>query len=289
MRRHATAVALVAALIAGCGPLALDHPRLASPAAHAIVPMKSERPVVALVLGSGGARGFAHVGVIQALESAGVKPDLVVGSSSGAIVAALYAGGYSGRDLADLAAGLEETALIDFSFFGQGWVRGEALQSFVNRSLAHRPIERLDRPFAVIATESGTGRMVVFNRGDPGLAVRASASVPDLFIPPVIDGVTYIDGGLTSPVPVRVARAMGADVVIAVDLTRWHRAKELAEPDLRAADYVIRPETVRTRLLDFSAKFQNIAAGEAAARQAAPEIAEAIARATEVKARAFAN
>jgi NTE family protein len=289
MRRHTAALALAAALTAGCGQLAFDQPRLAPPAAHTIVPMKSERPVVALVLGSGGARGFAHVGVIKALESAGVKPDIVVGTSSGAIVAALYAGGYSGRDLADLAAELEETALIDFSFFGQGWVRGEALQSFVNRSLAHRPIERLERPFAVIATDQRTGGMVVFNRGDPGLAVRASASVPDLFIPPVIDGVTYVDGGLTSPVPVRVARAMGADFVIAVDLTRWHRAKALAEPDLRSADHVIRPETVRTRMLDFSAKFQNIAAGEAAAQQAAPEIAAAIERATERKARVFAN
>ena len=284
MRKLTFAVALSAVITAGCGPLALDGPRLDPPAAHAIVPLKAQHPVVALVLGSGGARGFAHVGVIKALEAAGVKPDLVVGSSSGAIVAALYAGGYSGRALADLAAEVEETALLDFSLFGEGWVRGEALQAFVNRSLANRPIERLERPFAVIATESPTGRMVVFNRGDPGLAVRASASVPDLFIPPVIGGVTYIDGGLTSPVPVRVARAMGADFVIAVDLTRWHRARELAAPDLRAADYVIRPETVRTRLLDFSAKFQNIAAGEAAARAASNDIVAAIERMAQRKA-----
>jgi NTE family protein len=215
-----------------------------------------------------------------------VKPDLVVGSSSGAIVAALYAGGYNGRDLAELAAELDQTALIDFSLFGQGWVRGEALQAFVNHSLSNRPIERLDRPFAVIATESGTGRMVVLNRGDPGLAVRASASVPDLFIPPVIEGVTYVDGGLTSPVPVRVARAMGADFVIAVDLTRWHRARELAAPDLSVADVVIRPETVRTRLLDFSAKFQNIAAGESAGRAAAAQIVTALEGAARRKAAA---
>ena len=286
MRKLTFAIALTAVLAAGCGPFALDGPRLEPPAAHAIVPLKAQHPVVALVLGSGGARGFAHVGVIKALEAAGVKPDLVVGSSSGAIVAALYAGGYSGRALADLAAEVEETALLDFSLFGEGWVRGEALQAFVNRSLANRPIERLERPFAVIATESPTGRMVVFNRGDPGLAVRASASVPDLFIPPVIGGVTYIDGGITSPVPVRVARAMGADFVIAVDLTRWHRARELAEPDLRAADYVIRPETVRTRLLDFSAKYQNIAAGEAAARAAASDIVAAIERMAQRKAQA---
>ena len=289
MRKHAVALALLAGLSSACGPLVPGAAKLAPPSAHAIVPLKADRPLVALVLGSGGARGFAHVGVIKALEAAGVKPDLVVGASSGAIVAALYAGGYSGVQLAELAGELDQTALIDFSLFGQGWVRGEALQAFVNRSLANRPIERLDRPFAVIATESPTGRMVIFNRGDPGLAVRASASVPDVFIPPVIGGVTYIDGGLTSPVPVRVARAMGADFVIAVDLTRWHRARELAEPDLRAADYVIRPETVRTRLLDFSAKFQNIAAGETAARAAASDIVAAIERMAQRKAQAQAQ
>ncbi|HYC44286.1 MAG TPA: patatin-like phospholipase family protein [Burkholderiales bacterium] len=283
MRKPAVTLALLAGLSSACGPLAPDAAKLAPPSAHAIVPLKAERPVVALVLGSGGARGFAHVGVIKALEAAGVKPDLVVGSSSGAIVAALYAGGYSGHALVELAAELDQGALIDFSLFGQGWVRGEALQAFVNRSLANRPIERLERALAVIATESGTGRMIVFNRGDAGLAVRASASVPDLFIPPVIEGVTYIDGGLTSPVPVHVAKAMGADLVIAVDLTRWHRARELAAADLAAADVVIRPETVRTRLLDFSAKFQNIAAGEAAAQAAARDIVAAIERAARRK------
>ena len=275
IRKHRLAFAFLLGL-SGCGPLATDSELLEPPSAQRIVPLKAEKPVVALVLGSGGARGFAHVGVIKALEAAGVVPDMVVGSSSGAIVAALYAGGYSGRALEELATDLDQGALVDFSLFGQGWVRGEALQAFVNRSLSNRPIERLSRPFAVIATESPSGRMVIFNRGDPGLAVRASASVPDLFIPPVIGGVTYLDGGLTSPVPVRVARSMGADFVIAVDLTRYWRARELAEPDLRAADVVIRPETVRTRLLDFSAKFQNIAAGEAAGREAAEKILTAL-------------
>ena len=122
--------------------------------------------------------------------------------------------------------------------------------------------------------------MVVFNRGDTGLAVRASSSVPDLFIPPIIEGVTYLDGGLTSPVPVRVAKSMGADIVIAVDLTRYWRARELSEPELRSADIVIRPQTVRTRLLDFTAKEQNIAAGELAAREAAAEIVKLIDAAT---------
>ena len=280
-----TLIALAAVLLSACGPLAPGKQRLEAPSAHAIVPLKAERPLVALVLGGGGARGFAHVGVIKALEAAGIKPDIVAGSSSGAIVAALYAGGYSGLELERLAVDLDQGTLIDFSLFGEGWVRGEALQGWVNDALRNVPIEKLAKPFAVVATDAKTGRMVIFNRGDPGLAVRASSSVPDLFIPPVIDGVAYIDGGLTSPVPVRVAKAMGADYVIAVDLTRYARSRELAAADLAAADVVIRPQTVRTRMLDFTAKLQNIAAGEAAGRELAGRIAGAIGEATLRKAR----
>jgi NTE family protein len=278
-------IALAAGLISACVPLGPGTPGLEAPSARVIVPLKAERPLVALVLGGGGARGFAHVGVIKALEAAGIEPDIVAGSSSGAIVAALYAGGYSGDELERLAVDLDQGALIDFSLFGQGWVRGEALQEWVNRALGNVPIEKLAKPFAVVATDAKSGRMVVFNRGDPGLAVRASSSVPDLFIPPVIAGVAYLDGGLTSPVPVRVAKAMGADFVIAVDLTRYARTRELAAADLQAADIVIRPQTVRTRMLDFTAKLQNIAAGEEAGRELAGRIADAIGDAAVRKAR----
>ena len=278
-------LALAAGFVSACAPFALDTARLEPPSARAIVPMKAERPLVALVLGGGGTRGFAHVGVIKALEAAGIKADIVAGSSSGAIVAALYAGGYSGDELERLAVELDQGALIDFSLFGRGWVLGEAMQGWINRALGNVPIERLAKPFAVVATDAKTGSMVVFNRGDPGLAVRASSSVPDLFVPPVIDGVAYLDGGLTSPVPVRVARAMGADYVIAVDLTRYSRSRELAYEDLKAADVIIRPETVRARLLDFTAKAENIAAGEEAGRKLARRIAGDIGDAALRKAR----
>jgi NTE family protein len=275
--------ALIAGLVSACAPLSLDIARLEPPSARAIQPLKSQRPLVAIALGGGGARGFAHVGVIKALEAAGVVPDIVTGSSSGAIVAALYAGGHSGVELERLALEVQQTALVDFSLFGKGWVRGEALQAFVNSAVGNRPIELLAKPFAVVATDGRTGRMVVFNRGETGLAVRASSSVPDLFVPPVIDGVEYLDGGLTNPVPVRIARAMGADFVIAVDLTRYARSRELAAADLSDADVVIRPDTIRTRLLDFTAKLQNIAAGEAAARDLGPHIVERIAEAARRK------
>ena len=282
-------VALLAGAIAACAPLSLDSVRPEPPSARVIVPLKSERLIIALALGGGGARGFAHVGVIKALEAAGIKADIVAGSSSGAIVAALHAGGYSGEELERLAVGLDEGALIDFSLFGKGWVRGYALQEFVNQAIGNRPIEQLAKAFAVVATDASNGRMVVFNRGDTGLAVRASSSVPDLFIPPIIDGITYLDGGLTSPVPVRVTKAMGADFVIAVDLTRYSRARELAASDLRDADVVIRPATVRTRLLDFSAKRQNIAAGETAAREMTAEIGALIAAVARKKQSAAAS
>ena len=276
MRKHLLVAAVFLGLISACAPFSIDTPRREPPSARAIVPLKAERPLVALVLGGGGARGFAHVGVIKALEAAGIRPDIVAGSSSGAIVAALYASGYSGLELEQLAIELDQGALIDFSLFGSGWVQGVALQDYVNKAVGERPIEQLAKPFAVVATDAKSGRMVVFNRGDTGLAVRASSSVPDLFVPPVIDGTAYLDGGLTSPVPVRVAKAMGADFVIAVDLTRWWRARDLAEADLQMADIVIRPQTARTRLLDFTAKLQNIAAGEEAGREVAARVVELI-------------
>jgi NTE family protein len=275
--------ALIAGCISACASLSLDVAQPEPPSARKIVAVTSQRPLVALVLGGGGARGFAHVGVIKALEAAGIVADIVTGSSSGAIVAALYAGGLTGRQLERVALELDQTALVDFSFFGKGWVRGEALQAFVNHAVGNRPIEQLPKAFAVVATEAVSGRMVVFNHGETGLAVRASSTVPDLFIPPVIGGLEYLDGGLTNPVPVRVARAMGADFVIAVDLTRYARSRELAEADLLEADAIIRPDTVRTRLLDFTAKLQNMAAGEAAGREVAADISARIAKAARRK------
>lgn len=268
-----------------------------APRATRIVPLESERPLIALALGGGGARGFAHVGVLKALEAAGIVPDVIAGASSGAIVAALYAGGYSARALEEMAVGLEAGSLLDFTLFGRGWVRGEALQHFINRSVGDRPIEKLPRPFAVVATRARDGVMTVFTHGNTGLAVRASASVPNLFIPPVIAGEEYVDGGLSSPVPVSVARAMGADIVIAVDISWFAHARHNGEPtpiarsarailldrELAGADVVITPRTILTRMLDFDYKLENIAAGEAAARTAVPRLQALVSRIAAVK------
>ncbi|MBI3068976.1 MAG: patatin-like phospholipase family protein, partial [Betaproteobacteria bacterium] len=173
-------------LLAGC---ALPPPReLPPPRAAPLAPLAAPRPLVALALGGGGARGFAHIGVIKVLEGSGIVPDIVVGSSSGAIVAALYAGGMSGVELERTAVMLERDDLIDVVFEGRFMVRGALLQEFVNRTLGYRAIEELARPFALVATERGSGAMTVFNRGDTGLAVRASVAVPDLFLPVAIAG-----------------------------------------------------------------------------------------------------
>jgi len=257
-----------------------------------IVPLRSERPLVALALGGGGARGFAHVGVIKALEDAGIEADIVTGASSGAVVAALYASGRRGGELWNIALTVKPDEIVDFVLLGEGWVKGEALQNFVNRLVDDKPIEDLPRRFALVATEAKNQRMTVFNRGNTGVAVRASASVPRLFVPPVINGEEYLDGGLTSPVPVKLARAMGADIVIAVDVSWFAQARNagqtgieyrlhpyrysLLAEELDAADVVITPNTVRTRMLDFDHREQNILAGERAGHEAAPQIRELI-------------
>ena len=284
--------------LSGCTSLVADKNALPQPSTAAIEPLRSERAIVALALGSGGSRGFAHVGVIKALEAQGIKPEIVVGTSSGAIVAALYAAGLSGEQLEAVAARVDESDLIDVSVFDGFRILGERLAHFVTDSLNQRPIEALPRAFAVVATDAETGNMTVFNRGDPGLAVRASASVPRMFVPPTIRGRQYIDGGISSPVPVKLARAMGADIVIAVDVSRlsaastqavpaasqsttssWTRTsrRTLLEAELEHATVVIRPSLVRTHMLDFERKLQHLAAGEEATRQVMPALNQAIA------------
>ena len=268
---------LVALLFAACATAPHEYPELAPPRAGEITPLRSERPLVALVLGAGGARGFAHIGVIKVLEAEGVRPEVIVGSSSGSVVAALYAGGYHAQALEEMALKVEDSDLIDYTVFGPARIEGEALQEYVNRALGNRSIEALERSFAVIATERATNRMTIFNRGNTGLAVRASSSIPNVFWPVIIQGTEYVDGGLSSRVPVPVARRMGANVVIAVDVS-WR-----GSPEVDAADVAIRPSTPRTRALDFSAKLASIAAGEAAARGAMPAIRERIAQAERSK------
>lgn len=266
-------------LIAGCATAPANYSAADAPFAAPLVRVAAPRPVIGLVLGAGGSRGFAHVGVLKALEAAGIEADVIVGVSSGAVVAALHAGGMRAAALEAAALAIEDNDLLDFTLFGPGYIEGERLQDYINDTLRGRPIEALQKPFAVVAAERTTNRMTIFTRGNTGVAVRASASVPKLFWPVKIKGTEYVDGGVASRVPASVARDMGADIVIAVDVS-WRGSS-----DAQKADIVIRPETVRTRITDFSQKIANLAAGEEAAREAVPQVRELLARVTAEKSR----
>jgi NTE family protein len=286
------------AALAGCtqmpGRAPADPPLVAPPRTRTVAPR------IALALGGGAARGFAHVGVISVLEASGIQPDLIVGTSAGSVVGAVYAAGYPAADLLRIAAQLDQAMVRDLTLPDRGFIRGEQLQNFINRLVQDRPIEKLNRPLAIVATDLQTGERMVFQRGNTGLAVRASSAVPGVFQPVPIAGRQYVDGGLTSPVPVRVARALGADLVIAVDISAQPRlgrigdtfevllqtfaimGQTIGQHELADADVVIRPAIGHLGPADFEHRNQAIAEGEKAARAALPEIRRRIAAATRV-------
>jgi len=176
-------------------------------------------PALALVLSSGGPRGFAHIGVLKVLEEAGVHPDLIVGTSSGALVGVLYAANPSARDIEAQALALGGADVFDYDVFRRR-VSGAALQAWVNGALANRLLDRLDVPVVVVATRQRDEMPVAFTRGDAGAAVRASSAVPGSFAPVDISGITYIDGDIGAPLPIAIARALGARRIIAVDVAQ---------------------------------------------------------------------
>ena len=278
------AVLLLSLLLGACASPA-PLPAAAAPA----------RPKIALVLGGGAVRGFAHVGVIKLLDIMDIKPDLIVGTSAGSVVGALYAAGYDGFRLQELAWELDKSTFADWSPFGKGLIRGQALEDYINHVVENRTIERLRRPFACVATRLADGQAMLFKSGNVGRAVRASSSVPGVFEPVLIDGQEYVDGGLVAPVPIRTAREMGADFVIAVDVASTPmRESHDSKLDIMLKSYTIMGQSIRatelpladvviTPLLDkvdsdnFEAKNQAILAGERAALAALPQIREKLA------------
>jgi len=299
------AAALLLSVLAGCSVLPRSPEPAPKPAPVTELPPKSEvrpaPPKIALALGGGAARGFAHIGVIKALESHGIVPDMVIGTSSGSLVGALYASGYGGFDLQRTALQLDDTIIADWSLPDRGFIKGEALQNFVNQAVQNRPMEKLNKPFAVVATDLQSGEPVVFRTGNTGMAVRASSSVPGVFQPVTISGREYVDGGLVSPVPVRAARAMGADLVIAVYISNNPRlgktkdsvdvmlqtfaimGQSIAGYELSDADIVIRPDTGRIRSTAFEDRHLAIIEGEKAGLAAIAAIKQKIAEKTVVK------
>ena len=192
-----TTICLIA-LLAGC-TLAPQQPAKPAP-----------KVKIGLALGGGAAKGFAHIGVIKMLEAQGIHADVVAGTSAGSVVGSLYAGGMDAFELQQRAFALDEAQIRDVSLFSGGLVKGEKLQNYVNQLLENRPLDRLGKPFAAVATELDTGRRVAFNYGNAGQAVRASSSIPGVFEPALIGGKKYVDGGVVSPVPVDAGRRGGA-------------------------------------------------------------------------------
>jgi NTE family protein len=177
------------------------------------------RPQVGLALGGGSARGWAHIGVIRALQDAGIEPDLVCGTSIGALVGAAYVGGELDH-LETWVRGLRLQTVVSFLDFslGSGLIKGDKLIEFFRSHFVDRDIHKLARPFGAVATDLQHGREVWLREGRVTDAVRASIALPGLFTPALHDGTWLVDGGLVNPVPVSLCRAMGADLVIAVDL-----------------------------------------------------------------------
>lgn len=285
-------VGLVAAcVLAGCASTSQQPAPVMPPE-----PAAKRPPRIGLALGGGAARGFAHVGVVQVLEEAGIKPAVVTGTSAGSLVAALYASGRTGAQLQQVALEMDEAAFADWTLplFSRGVLRGEALGRYVNVQVGNRLIEAMPIPLGIVATELATGQGVLFQRGDTGTAVRASSAVPAVFLPVKIGTVEYVDGGLVSPVPVRYAKQMGAELVIAVDISSAPEGnpsgdavavllqtfaimgKSINSWELREADVVVRPALTGVRSADFTARRRSIDAGRAAMQALLPQLKAAI-------------
>lgn len=247
-------------------------------------------PKIALVLGGGGTRGFAHVGVIKALEAQGIVPDMVVGTSVGSAIGALYAAGYTGFQLQEMSIPMKEERVVDWSWPNRGLFTGKPLQNFINQSVKNVPMEKLRRPFAVVATDLASGEKIVFRTGNTGIAVSASCAVPGVFQPIVINGKSYVDGGLVRPVPASEARALGADFVIAVNISNLPQnnktdttvevlmqtfdimSQTINRYELQNADVVIRPVTREIAQGNLDDRHLAILEGEKAVAAILPEL-----------------
>lgn len=273
--KTASVLLLSTALLAGCDT---TH-KTPSPAVK-----PSRAPVIALALGGGGAKGFAHIGVIKVLESHGIKPKIVTGTSAGSFVGSIYASGKTPFQLQELALKLDESDIRDLTISTQGFVTGQKLQDFVNKQVNNKSIQQFPIRFAAVATQLDNGKKTAFNQGNAGQAVRASCSIPNVFVPATINGVRYVDGGLVSPIPVQTARDMGADIVIAVDISARPdgskatgllglldqtiniMGQQSITQELQQADVVIKPLVGNLGVMDLDARHQSILQGEKAAQ-----------------------
>lgn len=255
------------------------------------IKQQQSRPIVALVLGSGGARGYAHIGVIKVLEQQGIRPDFIVGTSAGSIVGSIYASGKTADELRDIALNMKANDVRDIKLDMKGFFDGKKVENYVNQQVNNTPLELLKTPMYVVATELKEGKKVVFNYGNTGQAVRASVSIPSMFVPTKIGEDEYVDGGLVSPVPVDVARDLGADIIIAVDILAqpmhtetsnvWGMFNQninimqnhLAREELKHANIVIQPDLrEKGHIFDVKGREMTIQAGIDAAQNQLQQI-----------------
>ena len=261
-------------------------------AACATTGAKTGQTKIALVLGAGSAKGFAHIGVLKVLEMNKVPIHMIVGTSVGSAVGSLYAYGYNSFQLQQLSFKIEKKDVADMiiPLTDNGFIKGEKLEEFINRTLNNTPMEKLKIPFYAVATDIQSGQEVVFGKGNTGQAVRASCSIPGVFKPVTIGERMYVDGGAVSPVAVDAARRLGADIVIAVDISGGGERTQptgtietilqtysimyarLAAIQVCKADVVIKPKVGFIGSGDFSKKNEAVLEGEKAALESLPSL-----------------
>lgn len=255
-------------------------------------PLPAKPAKIAVVLGGGGAKGYAHIGVLKILEAQKIPIHMIVGTSAGSIVGSLYASGKSAFELQEIALSMDTSNVIDYEWkvWSGGLIKGDKLENFINAHVKNAPLENLRIPFFAVATNFSTGDEIVFARGNTGMAVRASCSVPAIFQPFKIGKNTYVDGGVVSPVAVDVARRNGADVVIAVDISGGLDKTvpegsidslkksvqimyaRIAEYQIKNADVVIRPNMRQIGSTAMDKFNEAILEGEKAATLKIPEL-----------------
>ncbi len=291
-------VLATAAILAACSttkPTPQTPVATPAPVVAPATPEPTRALRVGLALGGGAARGFAHVGVIKALEAAGIPVDVVTGTSAGSMVAVMYASGMNAAQLQQASSTMDEATLADWTLSTRGMIKGQALQDYVNGQVKNRPLDAMNKPVGVVSTDFQSGQGITFTRGNSGMAVRASASIPGVFSPTKIGDRTYVDGGLASPVPAKAAKQMGADFVIAIDIsarpgkppeglaatlnqTVAIMGQNLRNEELKSyADVVIHPNLDHVSGTDFKSRTVSIAEGEAATVREMSQIKAAIA------------
>lgn len=276
------AISMLTVLLGACAT------NMPSPSAD----VQKPRAIVALALGGGASKGFAHIGVIKVLKENNIPVHIVTGTSAGAVVGSLYASGMSPDRMELEAEMLDKSDVVDLTLSSKGFIKGEKLQAWINRKVKNQPMEKFPIRFGAVATEFSSGNMTVFNSGNTGQAVRASASIPNVFLPVQISGRQYVDGGLSAPVPVSAAKRMGANFVIAVDISAkpeamnsgsgfWSQLDQslnimstaALNSELAQAQVVIKPQVQKLGAVGgFEQKEFAVKLGESAARAALPKI-----------------